>query len=218
MKPRLVTNSGIFLLEDLNSDGFVPGRNNLNGTLVLEQECALQGYIEKGGKKHYFDLPSMRNALRAFKESYEYKHANLDDFLMTITYTEKDYYNVGQNVPVEKVLNESKFNLDFTECHNERLNEADIVERLVELGVDKVFNIENALVKLYSDTSDAINDYLNARFDEYGVNFRRSNKSSRLVTILDDILHGYSENTLIKKLKDENLLFDCDNFTALIVY
>lgn len=218
MKPRLVTEQGIILLEALNSDGFVPGRNNLNGTLVLEQECTLQGYIENGGKKHYFDLPSMRNALRGFTKSYEYKHANLEDFLMTITYTEKDYYKVGQKVPVEKVLNESNFNLDFTEYHNERLNEADIVERLVEMGVDKLFNIENVTVKLYSNTSDAINDYLNAKFEEYGINFRRSNKSSNLITILDDILYGYSENTLIKKLKDESLLFECDNFTALIVY
>lgn len=214
MKPRLVTNSGIFTLDDLNSDGFVPGRNNLNGTLVLEQACTLQGYIEKGGKKHFFDLPSMRNALREFKEKYGY----IGDPLLTITYSEKDYYTVGENILVEKVLNESKFNLDFTEFHNEQIDEAGIVERLVELGVDKVFNIENALVKLYSDTSDAINDYLNARFEEYGVNFRRSNKSSRLVTILDDILHGYNENTLINKLKDEDILFESSNFSALIVY
>lgn len=214
MKPRLVTNSGIFTLDDLNSDGFVPGRNNLNGTLVLEQACTLQGYIEKGGKKHFFDLPSMRNALREFKEKYGY----IGDPLLTITYSEKDYYTVGENILVEKVLNESKFNLDFTEFHNEQIDEADIVERLVELGVDKVFNIENALVKLYSDTSDAINDYLNARFEEYGVNFRRGNKSSRLVTILDDILHGYNENTLINKLKDEDILFESSNFSALIVY
>ena len=214
MKPRLVTNSGIFTLDDLNSDGFVPGRNNLNGTLVLEQACTLQGYIEKGGKKHFFDLPSMRNALREFKEKYGY----IGDPLLNITYSEKDYYTVGENILVEKVLNESKFNLDFTEFHNEQIDEADIVERLVELGVDKVFNIENALVKLYSDTSDAINDYLNARFEEYGINFRRSNKSSRLVTILDDILHGYNENTLINKLKDEEILFESSNFSALIVY
>ena len=216
MKPRLVTNSGIFTLDDLNSDGFVPGRNNLNGTLVLEKECALQGYVEISGKKHYFDLPSMSNALREFKEKHEYH--GVGEPLINITYSEKDYYNVGQNVPIEKALNESKFNLDFTEFHNENINEADIVERLVELGVDKVFNIENTLVKLYSDTSDAINDYLNARFEEYGVNFRRSNKSSRLVTILDDILHGYNENTLINKLKDEDILFESSNFSALIVY
>ena len=213
MKPRLVTEQGIFTLDDLNRDGFVPGRNNLNGTLVLEQECILQGHIEIGGKKHYFDLPSMRGALRSFKEKYEY----IGDPLLTITYSERDLYQVGQSVLVKKVLNESKLNLDFTEFHNENINEADIVERLVELGVDKIFNIENLTVKIYRTTGDALNDYLSAKFDEYGINFRRSTKSN-VVTILDDILCGYNENTLIKNLKEEDLLFECDDFSAIVVH